>query len=707
MTRWAAVLCSVILAAPAKTATVRLNLHAPDTAENVTAVPGSVTFRPAIGDQAAEPITISVERIPGVSRVDVPPGLYVIDVRVEGWWAPSRVVAIRDNESVDVPLRPTGWVEGSLAGESPRISVRFHDRSDDTVSGESSCEQGPASFRCPVPAGRFDLRIGMSGHVPHYRSNVAIAARKAHSVGALSFVPGASLSGRVKVEEGDARAVRLSVGTISIRPDESGFFSAGPIAPGEYTLTATTKGLIGAPVTVTVLEGHEARLRETLILSKPRSLEVTMAPPTDPLGESWHVRLSQKDVVREGAASMDGSWRAENLLPGSYTLRLRPARGPVWRVEEVSIEDARTAKHLAVETVMVHGTVRFGDKPLQANVAFGGERSPNPLRYKSDERGEFKGFLPVPPEGRWKVTVSSDDPPVSATLTGVEVKQQEDSSTATVEIVVPATGIAGDVVDDKGAPSKRAFVNIAGTASGAALTQVRADENGRFAVFGLAPGTYSVSAEQHLAESLPSVVTISEEDSEPVSVRLQLAAQRKWTGHVRLPDGRPVRGAKISAIAVDVPVSMVPFSQSNAEGEFTVVLPAAARMADIRVAAHGFTFAASRRPVTSDPLEIVVDPRGGSLVLEYQEKPGHEPFIWHGGVPLAGLSLIGEWGARLERSSAGMRTLRVPQLQPGHYRVCLLPAEQFEHTMPVPPSCPSVYLPPFGEAVVQMSAAGR
>src|SRR5262249_56090854 len=111
--------------------------------------------------------------------------------------------------------------------------------------------------------------------------------------------------------------------------------SGGPMGAGAYGLKELQKGLISPELKVTIRQGLEARLRQPLLLARPRRMAVSVLPPTDPLGGAWFVRLLSTEGERpalasEGSASLGGLWSAENLPAGEYQLRIRPARGPIW-----------------------------------------------------------------------------------------------------------------------------------------------------------------------------------------------------------------------------------------------------------------------------------------------------------------------------------------------------------------------------------------
>lgn len=703
----------------------RINVAlAPDSAG--TPREGVITFRSAIQHDGA-PSTVSAA-LTGSTGVQLEAGTYRVEVAAAGWWMAPRIVTVRADDTLTLLLRPTVTVHGqavdTIGAPLPQIVVRFEARNDSAISGDARCRVVGTSFFCEVPQGRLDLRVGANGYVPHYRWDVSADPLHEVNLGSFRLVPGASLSGRVQSEAGATQGVQLSLSsvrsgghaaTLRTLPD-IGFFLAGPIPPGEYTITATQKGLISPALTVTVVEGAEARLRDPIVLSKPRALVISVSPPADPLGGTWRMRLvrsgndsrSSTDVTPDSPASADGTWRADNLTPGKYELLVRPHGGRVWHVEEVTIDDVLTWRRVTMKAVQFRGTVRLGDQPIPARVIFGGEYSASPLPFDADERGEFRGFLPASDTGLWRVTVKSDQPRITSTLTNVEVETDSATGVASVDIRLPETGITGEVVTRDGRPAPNAIVTIFSGLDGDSRAQFVADSDGRFDVHGIAPGQYRVSAGAYLAEAPITTIEVPQDATEPVFVRLEMGALRKWEGSITTPDGRPVAGARIMAVPVDVQTEFSLHDESNGDGRFTVLVPSAARLADIRVAADGFTFSTSRRPVTNAPLEVVIDPRGATLVVDYDSVPGYEPFLWHNGAPSSVEGLMVEWRGQIESTASGRRRLRIPNLEYGGYTLCLLQGRAFDYAMSTPPpgpSCTTIYVPPFGVQEVRLTAS--
>src|SRR5262249_6209544 len=261
---------------------------------------GTVTIRSMVTTSATSPRRLPVP-LPGAITIDLTPGSYSLELEADSWWMQPRILHAGHESDVSVALRRTGTVGGTVSSpvaSTGNLSIRFDAAEGEPLSGEAHCASDAAAFACTIPQGVFDIRVSLPGHVPVYKRHVRIEPDHRLPLGDIRLVPGASLSGFVKAEEGNLRDAKLAlvstsrpVATLTANVDTGGFFSVGPVAPGDYTLRAFQKGLISPELKVMIRPGLEARLRQPLLLAKPRRVAVSILPPTDPLGGAWFVRL--------------------------------------------------------------------------------------------------------------------------------------------------------------------------------------------------------------------------------------------------------------------------------------------------------------------------------------------------------------------------------------------------------------------------------
>lgn len=178
-------------------------------------VEGTLRWHAGGGPGPASPAR--VVEVHGPGRYRLPTGatrrLGRLEVRVPGFWAPSRVVSAGAGE-VELWLVPTGTLVGEL--ERPRgtslptaLDLDFGPAShlqtlaaapSGELAGRVSCPVDPEGrWRCEVPRGTHDLRWHAPGFASVLRFDVAVAAGEARELDALSLVPGAAVLGFVEL----------------------------------------------------------------------------------------------------------------------------------------------------------------------------------------------------------------------------------------------------------------------------------------------------------------------------------------------------------------------------------------------------------------------------------------------------------------------------------------------------------------------------
>jgi hypothetical protein len=163
--------------------------------------------------------------------------------------------------------------------------------------------------------------------------------------------------------------------------------------------------------------------------------------------------------------------------------------------EEVEVTGGQAPLLVQVPLVEIHGRLRQGDEPLAATLWFGGLAGARRIRFDADEDGELSGFLPE--EGLWKVELVEESAGLRVGLEPVEVRRLPGARRAEVEIVVPDTTLAGEVVDEAGkaAPGASIQVDSADPRERQKGSRFEVDAEGKFRIRGLAPGPAGVEAE--------------------------------------------------------------------------------------------------------------------------------------------------------------------------------------------------------------------
>ena len=663
------------------TAEVRLHVGDREPERKTATVPGLVTFRLAA------------------------PALVTVEIAAPHAWAESRSTYVDANRELDLRLVASGVVRGRLAAMAgaalpERMQVSWSaagDAANQAVASRTAdCTIAGSLWTCEVPRGSHDLRIGMPGHVPHFFWSVAIDPLRPFDAGVLKLRRGSSVSGRVRAADGTApTGTRLSLrprtaatseeeltrraalAAATATADAHGFFQFAGVAPGDYELRVEHPEFAPTRVApVTVLDGIESALKETVVLRRAIDAEVRVTPPVDPWKRPWHVRLETvapdvaPSLAATAAVDAEGRHRFRNIGAGEYVSVVTTAAGTVW-LEQRAIFDATAAPvELKVPVVPIRGTVRLGKVPLAASLSFGAaSTSEYGIELTSDEDGAFEGALPR--EGEWRVDVVAGERHVHRTMKSVNVRRAAGAEHANVELALPATVVHGRLVDEHGTV-REGWVTARDRGTS---VQIRSDSGGRFRLEGAMAGELVLSA---LAPGLSSgEVTISvpadEQELAPVTLVLR---PRQWLEGAVSSAGGPVIGARVLGRPASRPFGTSFPVTTDAEGRFKLRLDEPADFMIVTVMAPGFALE-QRRVAVAGPLQIVLNQAGGTLELSGQPAGADAPlpFIEYAGEYLP-LGVLRTWSQMNGAAAADPRALRVTQLPAGSYVVCTPRAAQ-------------------------------
>lgn len=682
---------------------------------------------------------------PGETVVTAPAaGVWQVGATAKGFWSEPVVVTTGGEAEPLAHLRlfPVGIVRGTLeaAKSNPlpsELEVRFQPAPGQSGPGTppkalEPCALAEGAFDCAVPAGRLDLRLRAPGFAAIYRWDAVVPVGGVLDLGTLRLEPGSSVVGWVETEEGRAPTAsallrlgrhhlrqglgaeaeqRLEALSFETRANERGFFQFQGVPPGLYAVTAALEGL--APATVEGVEvraGLEAELVDALVLARPVRFEAEITPPHDPYGQPWQIALSRHDSEGftigeqvEGVATLDGHYARGDLPPGTYSVRVRTADGSQWFSEdEVAVGAVEPPLFIRIPILEVEGTVRLGDQPLVATLWFGGRHGAPRIRFDTDLKGRFEGLLPR--AGRWAVDLTAEDPYLRQSVPPVVVEEPDGGGTARVDVVLPDTLLAGEVVDESGRPLPDATVSVA--AGKDQRTEARTDERGAFSLRGLPPGSHGVRATAGERSSGWLKVEVNEGRE---SRRLRLVAARvlEIDGVVLSPAGA-VAGAQLMGFpdlggaGMSTGVDAV----SDPLGRFRLTLPAGTRGLRMVVLPPGNALRMLHAPIEPGrPLEIAVQPSGAALVLELPADASNVQLA-HGGMFLT----LGEL-LRWARLAGGRKTetgdLLLPEMEPGEYIFCVdaVPRALWESAAaaPVWPGCASGTLAPYSTLALRPS----
>lgn len=732
-------LAGSLLAVPVRVEVVHLDPTVRPSAEPVVGT--------LVVDVAGESMPPREVQIPGQVVVDLPVRASSrLSIKADHLWTPDRVVIPSDEgspEDVTFEMLSAGSVQGKLAVPKghvlpDRLDVIYQasdpenddwKRLDPGSQVRQPCELGPeGEFSCQVPALTLDLHLHAPGFVPRYFWNVAVPARETDRLGELTLRSGASVVGRVVTAGGlppDGAIVILEPEMPTTQhyarteskldrrsrrglADRRGFFQLADIASGSYRVRIEKSGYADTESQAfTVYDGRETTLPEPLVLHPPVRFELVLEPPMDPYGRAWTVDLAPvgSHERHNNLVPETGRWTREDLAPGSYSLKIRSGTGRYeysWWSDQIRIEPQMDPYLLDIPVLQVEGEVTLGDEPLEALVWFGGPHGGQQIRIDTNEEGLYAGYLPK--EGLWRVTVVSEATG-RRSLEPVEVEKPEGAQAARVNLHLPDTRIVGEVVDGEGEPVPGARVKAAHLKTLAELDNSSTDSDGEFELRGLAEGSVALSAHDPKTDRSSSLVQVHlQEEVQPQPVRLVLESHQELAGRVHW-QGRAVPGTRIVALPTLPPgqgaLAIVPDSYTDAQGRFSVRLPAQTIRANVTIQPPGFAAKILSVDMPREtPLEIEVSQEGGTLILVTPKRDERLPgqgatasLLQHDGAQVVADTLA-SW-ARFHGAPQSPGEATFPMMEPGSYTYCLPSPDR-------PPRCTSGFLPQGGELVLRI-----
>lgn len=595
-------------------------------------------------------------------EIELPVGHWLVQWKAREWWSPVQPVEIAEGKNrIDLQALPTATVSGQIVTEKgdtlAKSSMRIHFRSiDGSIDDERGCVVEDARFTCEIPAGTYDLRIRTTGHISHRLWAVAGAPHQTIDIGPRTFRPGSSLVGTVRVAP-DVRAAltrlnviltpvgaeqvrdiqKLSGLTLTVRPNEKGFFAFEGIAPGEYDLSAAARGLLSQRVKVDILPGKEAELSAPLVVDRPRTIRVSLTPALDPWGAKWTVEMDQerdegreRTTVTQSSADANGHWESSRIVSEPYRLIVLDHGNQRWLDEEIR-PDGPAEISILVPVSRVHGTVKLGNKPLgPAVLRFDGGSASIPI--DADEGGRFSGYLPEAIQTSWRVSIDCKALMVTRQLENIHFRIDSNGDAA-LDLRMPPTHLGGTVVDAGREPIDQALVSVRGPSG--ELVQTAA-VHGTFVVNGLPAGSYTLRAETFDRGESDAVTAEVTEDGSQSDVELMLRRNDQLVITVVSETG-PVAGATVWSIPTDVNTLIVFPLNTDAAGELRRPIPAGAREFDCVIETPGFATRIFHHHLLGEDLRVRVNQLGGSLTLFYP--PGTEggkvPLLLHDGAVVA------------------------------------------------------------------------
>jgi len=674
--------------------------------QRVTVVARRVDLASDSPDQSGTPFV--VEGVGDAHPLDLPPGPWELQASAAGYMAQPQIVQAADSyPDVSIRLWPTARFKGALEVSKgvrkypKQIRIEFQPSDDrDGPSGATECASRDGKIDCELPAGTFDYSFRSVGYAAIYRWRETSAVQAEHDLGVLRFHVGASLVGFVATPKDTAKSdekiivklVPSSMSPATGKPGAArllertttagkrGFFQLAELAPGSYYVTASRGAAASLPTEVTILQGLEARLRDALIISPPRTISVTLTPPRDPWDKPWVVRLDSLDkraarfqTIKLEKAPPTGTWSTSGILPGDYAITVGRGAEYVWATSEVTVSGDDVDLTIAVPSAKLDGRVTVGGKGARAVVWFGGQHGLVRVPAVTDDSGEFQVILPEVANDTWRnVEVIGESPKIRRELHDLKLDRRPTEETLRVEIALPGGFVGGRVIDESGQTLSGANVFARSAAGAEPPIQTQSDALGAFDLAGLSPGDYTFRAEVLGSQSEPTTVRVDTEGGRE-DVELVVRKAIRISGRVHSQLGA-VYGARLWLTPNDTRGFIIFPVTTEPDGSFQFELPATPAI-NIAVASPGFAFRMLRVPSEqAREIDVMVGQRSGRLECEASLVDGAETLVvFHGGVRHLAAALAAFTGGGVDVPREGVQHYVFEGVEEGQYDVCAVP----------------------------------
>lgn len=374
--------------------------------------------------------------------------------------------------------------------------------------------------------------------------------------------------------------------------DGQGAFRIGPVPKGDYTLVASKEGLL--PTRGSTKDRNDRKGGELqLVLETPRSVSGVVTQGGK-LVAGARVSLEGGHERRSDTSDAAGAFRLTGLRSGSY--RVEAALGAQVATEDVWLERKADATEVELELAagaVVEGTVRDAAGAPIAEVQVNASGRGAKAKGSTDAQGRFRLTVPA---GRYWVEASAKGylPPVPST--GAEAVENRGRELAAGEravfdfVLEKGVTVRGSAADGAGNALAEVELELSQsdlevTAAGASPARGRkwspgsrasgrSEEDGTFALEGLRPGKYVLTATHPRFRPWKRELEVPAQD-----VRVLLSGGAAVSGRVVDEQGLAQGGARLNLMPdVDLSTELrnperfngAKEAEANEQGEFSL-----------------------------------------------------------------------------------------------------------------------------------------
>ncbi|MCE9595648.1 MAG: carboxypeptidase regulatory-like domain-containing protein [Planctomycetes bacterium] len=557
----------------------------------------------SIGGLGAGPFTVRAHAAPTGSKTD--------ETDEALWWRASTSAVAANTLDLELVLQAPEGVQGRVVDETEapitrfQIVARAHTNSivPNLGGGEvkKSFEDADGRFALTgLDRGGWDLYALAEGFGDGDPTSIELPREGGAEPLTMKLAHAASVEGVVLGFDGNPVAgatVQRAIGLTDMQrrfrptnePDrlvtkEDGKFAFAPLSAGPASLIARADGTAASPAADLTLAVGEKKTDVVLRLRRGGTLtgevfgedgkpvagaNVLAQDPTSTLGQ----RMLRSDS--------SGHFREEHLEPGNWQVIYMP-----WMSDDGAMPTANDTASIVSSMKLASATIRDGE---ETHVVLGAPpKNPVLVRGRVSSHGEPVGnvvanfmadgtkglaslkFVSVGSDGRYETRLDGAGRYLITVQSFGGAGEQQAYEFArtipegpeyTLDIELPGARVSGRVFDGEGRPAPKTRVSLTplgavpnGTILGGRYSEIITDEDGRYVMRWLDPGSYTLAAggsmmggmfgkDNALGRELREITVTKDTDQRDVDFRLKSSGA--VTGIVRARNGEPLAGAAI------------------------------------------------------------------------------------------------------------------------------------------------------------------